>query len=280
MDHKLIVEKVLEKFVCRDKKRAAAKLGELMRAGADRVFVVTDFDRTITPLHNESGEEISTWGLLSRKLPKDIQLAEIELYKKYRPLEVVGKMTVEDALEWWSVNLDYYQKSDLRWADIENEVKEAIPARPGAVDLFGVCREKKIPAVILSAGIKDVIDLWCQKYKVRSEMILSTKLCFDDRGYVCGWDKDSLVHTLNKGEIGRKDLAALKQSRPHSILIGDSLDDAAMIGQNESSLRVFVDNRPEKNSKTPGFYDKVFEKFDLTIQSQTLFPVVGIVEAL
>ena len=270
----------MKNFVCRDEKRAAAKLGELKRAGADRVFVVADFDRTITPLHNESGEEISTWGLLSRKLPKNIQLAEIELYKKYRPLELAGKMTVEDALEWWSVNLDYYQKSDLRWTDLEAEVEEAIPARKGAVDLFNASAEKEIPTVILSAGIKDVIELWCRKFKVRPEMILSTKLRFDERGFISGWDRDSLVHTLNKGEVGQKNLAALKQNRPHSILIGDSLDDAAMIGQNESSLRVFVDNRPEKNSKTPGFYDKVFEKFDLIIQDQSLFSVVDIVGLL
>ena len=169
---------------------------------------------------------MALWGLLSAKLPAAIRAEEIRLYEKYRPLEIAGKMTVAQAVEWWSKNLDLYEKSKLNWSDLELEVKEAIPARPGAKELFDLCEERKIPIVIVSAGIKDVIELWCEKFEVNPYKILSTKLFFDAKGYVCGWDKNSLVHALNKNEVGRELFAELGKTQPFSILIDDSLDDA------------------------------------------------------
>ncbi|UMX47517.1 MAG: hypothetical protein L7H18_03655 [Candidatus Nealsonbacteria bacterium DGGOD1a] len=94
------MENFFKNFVCKSKERVGAKVDRFNNAGKAKVYLIADFDRTITPLLNENGEEISTWALLSRKLPEDIRNAEIELYKKYRPLEVAGKMTAEDAFEW------------------------------------------------------------------------------------------------------------------------------------------------------------------------------------
>ena len=244
------------------------------------IYLATDFDRTITPYANEKGEELTTWGLLSRKLPPDVLSEEVELYNKFRPLEVSGKMTDGDAFEWWSKNLDLYGRSRLKFSDLAHEVEDAIPARPGAKELFGICEKKEIPAVIVSAGIKDVIELWCRKYEVRPEVILSTKLYFDAEGYICGWDKDSLVHTLNKKEMGKKFLDAMQKRRPRAILVGDSADDAAMVDGTDNVLRFFIDDRKDEHMRNHDFYDNVFEKFDLIIQSGSLLPIVETIESM
>jgi hypothetical protein len=139
----MIMKNIINDFVYGNEKQIRTKIDGFSNAGKDKIYLIADFDRTITPLLNGKGEEISTWGLLSRKLPEDIRNAEVELYKKYRPLEVAGKMTIEDAFEWWSVNLNYYEKSELSWSDLSLEVREAIPARPGAIELFNVCEMKK-----------------------------------------------------------------------------------------------------------------------------------------
>lgn len=274
------MENTIENCVFADKGVAEAKLNKFKSSGKEKIYLVSDFDRTITPFFNEDGVEISTWGLLSRKLPADIRNAEIELYKKYRPLEVAGKMTIADAIEWWSINLDYYEKSQLRWSDLALEVEEAIPARSGAKELFDLCKEKEMPAVIISAGIKDVIQLWCRKFNVRPEMIISTKLHFDAQGYIAGWDKNSLVHTLNKNEIGRKYLGPIQETRPYAILVGDSMDDAAMVDGIDNVLRFFIDDQQNKKARGGDFYDKVFEKFDLIVQNGSLMPIVKTIRSI
>jgi Phosphoserine phosphatase len=176
--------------------------------------------------------------------------------------------------------LDYYERSELSWSDLSLEVREAIPARSGAIELFNVCEDKKIPTVILSAGIKDVIELWCEKFRVRPNMILSTKLNFDDRGFICGWDKDSLVHTLNKNETGKKHLRAIQETRPYAILVGDSMDDAAMVDGDENILRIFIDNGHDKENRNNEFYDKVFENFDLIVKNGSLLPIVETIKSI
>jgi hypothetical protein len=134
--------------------------------------------------------------------------------------------------------------------------------------------------VILSAGIKDVIELWCEKFHVRPNMILSTKLHFNGRGFISGWDRDSLVHTLNKNETGKKHLGAIQKTRPYAILIGDSMDDAAMVDGDENILRIFIDNGSHKKNLTDGFYNKVFEKFDLIIKNGSLLPIVEAIKSI
>lgn len=274
------MENILENFIYRDEKLVGGKLEAFRGAGREKICLVADFDRTITPPFNGNGEEVSTWGLLSLKLPAEARNEEIELYDKFRPLEVAGKMTVEDALEWWSRNLDLYEKSKLKWSDLELEADEAIPARHGVKELFEICGEKNIPTIILSAGLKDVIELWCQKFSLRPEMILSTKLHFDAEGYICGWDRESLVHTLNKNEVGKKHLGDLQKKRPYAILIGDSMDDAAMVGGTGKVLRFFIDNQKGVNAKGKDYYDKVFEKFDLIIQNGSLLPIVETIKSM
>ncbi len=274
------MEKILKNFACKDKDATAEKLEKFIAAGKDKTYLISDFDRTITPLFNEKGEEVSTWGLMSRRMPAAIRAREVKLYEKYRPLEVAGKMTVEDAVDWWSTNLDLYEISRTKWSDLADEVEEAMPARPGATALFDLCAKKGIPAIILSAGIKDVIELWCNKFEVRPGMILSTKLCFDAKGFVCGWEKSSLVHTLNKLETGKKHLGDIQKARPHAILIGDSMDDAAMVEGADNVLRLFIDNKPADTKKGGDFYAKVFEKFDFTVQNDSLQPLVDAIKLI
>jgi HAD superfamily hydrolase (TIGR01544 family) len=275
-----MIDNLLKNFICSDKRKVEIKLNDFFVAGKDKIYLAFDFDRTITPYFNGAGELVSTWDLLSKKMPPDIRALEMALYKKYQPLEAVGKITVDDAIEWWSRNLDLYEKSKLKWSDLELEVEEAIPARPGAKDLFQLCDDKKIPAIIISAGLWDVIELWCKKFEVYPESILSTKLFFDEKGFICGWDKDSLVHIMNKKMIGKQYLHEMQKTRPFALLIGDSMDDAEMVDGTDNVLRFFIDDQQDKKVRGDDFYDHVFKKFDLIIQSQNLSGIVETIELM
>ena len=256
------------------------KLERIKNAGKEKLHLVLDFDRTLTPGCNAAGKEFTTWQMMARHLPDSLKAEANRLYEKYRPLEIAGKMTTADAVAWWSSRLALDIQSGLKWSDLSREIEENMPARAGAKELFDVCAKKGIPTVIISAGLKDVIELWCQKFDIRPTLVLSTNLFFDEKGYVCGWDKDSLIHIFNKHEKGHKKLKTIRQSRPNVILVGDSLNDAQMVEGTDDVLRVFIDDRRPDDCRAQDFHKTVLKTFDLIVEKGSLLPIVEIVNSV
>lgn len=273
-------EKLPVKFKSKNKKRTAEKLGRFIADGKDKLHLIIDFDRTLTLCRNDSGGRMTTWGVLNRKLPGQIEEETMRLYRKYRPLEVSGKMTTADAVEWWSTVLSFYAGRGLKLANLVKGIKEILPARPGVKLLFDLCEARDIPTIIISAGVKNVIDLWCREYGIHPARILSTNLNLDSQGYICGWEKDSLVHVFNKREKGHDEVFEIKKQRPNTLLIGDSIDDATMADGDENILRLIIDNPRADDIRSEQFYDQIFEKFDLLLPNEDLAPLVEIIESI
>ncbi|MCU0652937.1 MAG: HAD-IB family phosphatase [Candidatus Pacebacteria bacterium] len=271
---------LLREFKSKDKKGAVAKLERLVLAGRDKLHLVLDFDRTLTIRHKDDNAEVTTWRLLNTSLPLPRRETAARLYAKHRPPEARGKMDEAEAIVWWSSVLNLYPGSGLRLPDLAIKAKSEIPAREGANELFDACIAKGIPTVIISAGIKDIIDIWCENLGVRPTRVISTKLRCDDEGYICGWDRDSLVHILNKTEKGKETLAGIKKNRPNIFLVGDSLDDADMAQGSENVLRFIIDNPRSDDIRTQEFYDKIFDKFDFVLPGDSLLPLVEIIKSI
>ncbi len=274
------MEEISDNLVFGDKAAVRNKLELICREGKDKLHAVFDFDRTLTPGRNENGKDVASWKLLNRRLPADKKAVVDALYKKYRPMELRGEMTVADAIEWWSAVLDAYKGRNLKWSELEVEVEQIVPARSGVKELFDICGRKKIPTVIISAGIKDVIELWCRKFQISPTKILSTTLRFDDNGCVCGWKRESLIHNFNKREMGHSELAGLRRERPYAILAGDNIEDAAMADGIENVLRVFIDEARKDDSRGEHFYEVIFEKFDIVIRGGNLQPLAEIINGI
>jgi len=146
-------------------------------------------------------------------------------------------------------------------------------------ELFSICAAKDIPIIIISAGIKNSIELWCQNLGIKPDTVLSTNWLFDPQGIVCGWEEKSLIHALNKKEMGQESLNEISVKRPNSILVSDSIHDAGMVKDGIGSLRIIVDDA-RSDDFFPGnvFFPVIFKKFDLVAQTGDLFPVVKIIE--
>jgi hypothetical protein len=138
-----------------------------------------------------------------------------------------------------------------------------------------------IPTVILSAGILDVIEIWCKKYNVNPKLILSTALVVSNEGTVLGWDKSTLVHTLNKSEAKHPELEAIRSDRPNTLLIGDSLEDANMASGDKNVFRIrILDQQPSSQSSQEMQLSKSFMKFDAVISSGDLYPLLKLLNAI
>lgn len=270
------MKRILQDFIYRDEARVLKKMELIAKEGAEKLHFLLDFDRTLTPSDNRSGHDATTWGILESHLPED-GIEEIKkLYEKYRPLEIQNKMTAQQATEWWEGSLEVCKNSGTKWSDIAKDVDTKMPIRPYAREFFSVCEKRGIPAIIISAGIRDIIELWFQKFDIRPAGLLSTNLFFDENGLISGWEKDSLVHTLNKNEVAHKELGGMRKSRPNIILMGDSLDDASMASGEDNVLRIIIDDPRKGEVRNGSFYDSVFQKFDLAIKGESLEPLMRI----
>jgi HAD superfamily phosphoserine phosphatase-like hydrolase len=161
---------------------------------------------------------------------------------------------------------------------VENDFLNKASIRPGVAELFKFCAEHHIPTVILSAGIRDVIEIWCRRYKIESSLIISTALILDATGKIVGWEEDTLVHVLNKSEATHAELVAIRSERPKTFLVGDSVDDAAMASGDRDVVRVRILDPREDEVTGEKEVQRTFEKFDAFIQSGSLRPILKLVE--
>ena len=237
-----------------------SKLGRFAGARAENMHLVSDFDRTLTVASGDTQEDITTWHILKKHLPAEGQTKYAELYNLYRPMEMEGKMQVADAEAWWSQILDLFVRYKIDMSEVEEDFLSKVTMRPGTAELFSLALAYNIPTVILSAGVKDIIELWARTYRINPSVIMATDLILDSDQRITGWDAATLVHVLNKKERGHSELSRLRTSRPFGILVGDALSDADMADGHETVLRVLVQNpRPDENTNAnlPGSFDLI-----------------------
>jgi len=264
----------LNNFFYKDKKKVNRKINSFLNSSARKIHLILDFDRTLT-----KGGALTTWAIFGAHLTEEGRIQYKKAYEKYRPLEVNNKMKVSHAVAWWKEMLDLYKENKVKWRDVVRDVRMKMSIRSSAKELFDICNKKGIPTIVISAGNRNVIEAMFRRYNIKPTIILSTELFFNSKGRMSGWDKNSLIHVLNKKEMGHIQINKIRKSKPKTILIGDSIQDAKMVSGNKNVLRIIVDNpRIDDATRGKAFYKDVFKKFDLVIKNKTLFPVVNIIK--
>lgn len=251
-----------------DKPALEQKLLAFKQAGHDNIHFVFDFDRTLTVRNPNTDADITSWIILREHTPAEAQEIFWGLYDKYRPKEIAGTMTVDDAVDWWSTVLRTFVEYKLDLSEVEEDFLNKATVRPGVIELFKTCKNLGIPMIILSAGVRDVIEMWCKVYDIQPDLIISTDLHLDRDSIVIGWDESTLVHTLNKHEADHPELTAIRTKRPYAVVVGDGMGDADMADGDETILRVrLLDPRPDEILDIDAERLRTFERFDAMIES-------------
>lgn len=267
-------------LVSPDTNRLAVKIADFEQAGANQLQLVFDFDRTLTVARPGLHGDITTWSVLKEHLPQSGKDRYQELFEHYRALEIDHTLDQAHAITWWSSILDLFAEHRLSLAQVEDDFLSKATIRPQTKELFDLCAAHAIPTVILSAGIKEVIELWAQTYDIKPSVILSTALQIGDDKRIHGWDRGSLVHVLNKNEVAHPELSKIRAERSRAILVGDSINDAAMAEGVNSVFRILIHD-PRRDEKTHSTLPpQVFPLFDAVIQSGSLLPVRQLVEMI
>jgi len=257
-----------------------AKLRRFGTAGLSSVHGVFDFDLTLTAPTPE-GRPLSSWSMLENHLPPEAKAYCIELFEKYYPLEKSGAMTVQDAETWWGLALKAQKDSQVNLKQVEADFLKQDTIRVGSKDLFDFMRRFDVPSIVLSAGVKNVIDIWCRAYDISPTAVVSTEFFTDEQGRMTGWDESSVVHVLNKGESAHPELLRLRTERPNVIVVGDSIHDAEMAQGDDNVIRIrIVDANPNDSDSPDEVRAKTAERFDAMVATGDLLPVLATLDRI
>jgi HAD superfamily phosphoserine phosphatase-like hydrolase len=250
-----------EGFFVRDRDTVQAKVGAIAFAGAKKLHIVADFDRTLT---TNGPKDLTSWDILTNLLPPAAQAREERRYEYYRPLERNHTLTMRQARHWWSATLSEYAKAGRPTPENPNnpginiaQIRDAagtIALRPGVGELFELAKAADVHTTIMSAGIKDVIDVVADHHNINPDLVLSTELKTDEAGKITGWKPETVIHLLNKGEKGSPQLAEIREQRPNAIIVGDAIEDTSMVSGDEGVLRIRLGDPHKIDPRNIGDY--------------------------
>ena len=250
------------------------------RAGASGVHIVSDFDLTLTT-GKERGKNMATWDVLDGLMPPSGVEAHRAIYESFRPYEIAGTLDEEMATKSWSDLFDLITSYSFSQEDIEAAFLSLVDLRPGAKELFDLCLSHEIPTVVLSAGIKDVIEVMTNYHDLRPTHILSNELIYDEKGKVYDWRRDKLVHIANKHVMVGDRILGMRETHPNIILLGDAIDDVKMASGDERVIRIrVVEPREGETYDREQALDTSFKAgYDL-VTEYSLSPVIGMIDQI
>jgi len=213
----------------------------ISKGGAERLHILSDFDKTLTKAL-VNGKSIPSLISILRNgdyLTPDYALKAQELYDKYHPIEVDPKISLGEKKkamqEWWMIHFDLLIKSRLNKKDLEKVIEsKEIQLKDGFGEFINFLREKNIPLVIMSSsGIGgDAIPMYLKKQgKLYDNVhIISNSYEWDKEGYAIAV-KQPIIHVMNKDETVIQDFPVFDiiKERKNVLLLGDSLDSVRMV---------------------------------------------------
>ena len=230
----------MKDIIISNEKSFKEKKERIVDDGFDNIFVISDFDRTITKAFHD-GEKVSS--LIATLRESDylgeeyIRKAE-NLFEEFHPFEIDMDISFEEKdkkmNEWWLSHNKLFVKYGLSMKIINEMVQERkVGFRDGAREFFINLDQENVPLIIASASsLGMLIDDYLEKNDVYFDntKIITNYFDFNDRGIVVG-AKDPIVTTTNKHKVINEHLAEIEtrhNKKKNVILLGDNYEDEKM----------------------------------------------------
>lgn len=199
----------------------------------NNVYVVADFDRTIT-----NGNSQTSWSILSSSnlVPESYKEERQKLYDYYRPLEISDTLPQEVKLQavtdWFRKHIELfvkYKMSEEIFEDASTNLR-VMNFRPGAKEFIEFLHQNRIPLIIISAGIGNFVESFLKHNNCYFDnvYISSNKILFKN-GIAVGVG-ENIIHSLNKNEVSLPHQISQKlKDKKQVILLGDQVSDLNMV---------------------------------------------------
>ncbi len=250
---------------------AQGKITKISNDGVSKLRIVLDFDRTLS-MNDSPG----TFDILKSYLPEAGKKQYDMLYEHYRPRDANGTLTSDESALWTSSvnNLMQHYQVNLHAPEAANMQKIII--RPHVKKFFSLCDKLGIPIIIISGGVKNIIDQWCEHNGISPTIVIANQLIADSFGDVKDWERSSLIHPLNKHTSSHPGLTAIESGRPNTVLIGDSLNDWNMAGGDDSVLRILISDVPLGDESG----QLAAKRFDMTLGTDAFKEITTIIKGI
>ena len=214
------------------------KLDKLKADGIDELHIVSDWDRTLTRASTADRKDQSTYSLIINKnyLDEGFNRRSQALFDTYRHIETSPDILENEKIvkmrQWWSKQYELLVAYGFNRRIIERIIEEdKLRMREGVWDFFDILDRHDIPLLILSAGIKNVIEAYLEARNrlTKNVHIIANTLILDAEGRARDYEKP-LIHSLNKNEERAKQSGYYREivHRRNVLLLGDTLEDVRM----------------------------------------------------
>lgn len=222
----------------------------------ETIYVLADFDRTLTV-----GSSESSWSILSRSnlILEEYKKDRQALFDYYRPIELDEQLNYEIKnkliKQWWMKHINLFVKYQLTEEVVDKAIidPKIMTFRDGAKDFLMHMHKKKVPVIIISAGIGNFIE----KFLIKNDCyfdniyIISNFIKFENN--IAVGVADDIIHSLNKNEVSfSADIKELIAERSNVILLGDMISDTWMVSEEKraKALKIgFLEDMVEENKE-------------------------------
>lgn len=247
-----------------DEKGFQQKITLFKKWRKEDIFVISDFDRTITKNFFGEEEVPSIMSILRKRnfLWDEYTQKVFSLYETYHPIELDISLSQEKKskkmLEWWEKHFKILQEYGLQRSMIEELVKDKrLQIREWVKEFFSFLVSQKIHLIIFSAsglGV-DSLRFFLQEKNIEFSNIslVSNDFCWNEEGLLIEYKKP-IIHTCNKEiKILREGFSTVYdkiEKKKNILLLWDSLGDVCM-----------AEGFPYENIIKIGFLNKEDDKY-------------------
>lgn len=204
------------------------KRSKISTGGLEQLQVIFDFDHTLTPFRLQDGRSTPMCHDTiekSEKMPKEFKQAYDDLWAdQFKGLEA-GDWDWE---EWWARSQGLMKDFKLQKDWLPEMITEAgVVCRGRCRELFELLERLRIPVMIVSAGITDIIREVMRREGIdlSNVQLMGNQMAFGEDGLLAGWSQPTIT-SFSKAGVGtwQKDYFAAV-ARKNVLLVGDSIRD-------------------------------------------------------
>ena len=225
------------------------RMKELNNIPQDDIYILTDFDGTITKDSSDS-----SWASIFKNPNVSSEFVQecIRIFEFYHKYEIDEKLALQDKIsmmkQWYIKNIETLKRFRITEEIINYSANnESIMSfREGAKDFLREMSMRDIPIIIISAGVGNII----QQFLINNEsnydnIYICSNFLEYDNGVITGVRDDNLIHPLNKNEISLPAHIKVKlANRNNALLLGNSIADIQMASSGKNVYKIgFLDEK-------------------------------------
>ncbi len=242
--------------------KAQEKIQKIIGGGKDNLLVLSDFDKTLTKwwVDGKVGKSLISFLRDGEYLDPKYNDEAKQLFEKYYPMEIDPtldeKKKFQAMNDWWTEHFALLVRYWLTREVLDKVISEnRVVFADGIQNFFDVLNKKKIPFVIISAGIEYLIHGFLEKYRLKYVNVFTVANTFDfssdGTGKIVG--VKNIIHGMNKSVLESKNFPFYSQiqGRKNAIILGDSPSDIGMANgwAYDVVLKIGFCHHPEEQEK-------------------------------